>query len=73
MEKKMKDLADALQALFGGDDYSYRTASARAAMKSAGEYQGLLKDKENMRNDRRNIYSDMKVAIREGYGKIAAQ
>lgn len=73
MEKKMKDLTDALQALFSGDDYSRRAAATRAAIESMGEYQGLLKDKENMRNDKRNIYSDMNIAIKEGYGKIAAQ
>jgi len=68
----MKDLASALRALFSDDDYARRTASTRAAVESMGEYQGILKDKENICGDWRKIRSDINVAIKS-YGPITAQ
>jgi hypothetical protein len=73
MGKRIKDIVNAINALFSGDDYMRHVANTRSITDSIGEYQGPLKDRENMRNDRRNIYSDMNIAIREGYGKIATQ
>lgn len=73
MKKKMKSLADALSALFSGESYLQRVPSTRGDIDSIGEYQGPVRDKMNMSNDRRNICSDMNIAIKEGYGKIAAQ
>lgn len=73
MEKNFKDFVDAFNALFGEKDDACLIAKTRAAIDSIGEYQGPLKDKENMSNDMLNIYSDMNIAIKEGYGKTATK
>jgi hypothetical protein len=73
MDKKIKELASAFDVLFEGGNYVLRAASKKTNTESIGVYQGALKDRENLSNDRRHIYSDINIAIREGYGKFAAQ
>lgn len=73
MRTKIRNFTFAIHALFSGEDYLRHITKGELFYDFTEGYQGPWSDKKNMRDDMRNIRSDMQKAIKDYYGKATAQ
>jgi hypothetical protein len=72
MRKGFNDFIFAINSLFATTDGLFYVTDGKISRDSIGKYQGPLDDRANMRNDMRNVYSDMNSAMKL-YGQSIAK